>query len=105
MTITGSAGDRTVQANVTSTKTLKAGDYFSIVSGGTYRLHKVLTDYIGTGSNTNLEICPALRSAHTNVACDLSSPEGQFRLASNEQSWSVNEASIYGITFGAFEAL
>jgi len=105
MTLTGAAGDRTVSATVTSTYTLKAGDYFSIVSGGNYRLHKVLQDYVGTGSASNLEIWPALRSAYTNVACDLSAPEGQFRLASNQQNWSINQASIYGITFGAFEAL
>ena len=105
MTITGAAGDRTVSATVTSTKTLKAGDYFSIVSGGSYRLHKVLQDYIGTGSAANLEIWPALRSAYTNIACDLTTAEGQFRLTSNEQAWTVNSASVYGITFGAMEAL
>ena len=36
---------------------------------------------------------------------DLTSASGTFRLSSNQQSWSVNDASFYGITFGAMEAL
>ena len=105
MTITGGVGDRTINATVTSGRTLKAGDYFGIVSGGTYRLHKVLQDYVGTGSASSLEIWPALRGSYTNLNVDLTAAEGEFRLSSNQQSWSINEASIYGITFGAFEAL
>jgi hypothetical protein len=46
-----------------------------------------------------------LRADQSNVAADLTSAAGVFRLSSNQQSWSVNEASIYGITFGAMEAL
>tara|TARA_R100000278_G_scaffold122854_1_gene110235 strand:- start:66 stop:938 length:873 start_codon:yes stop_codon:yes gene_type:complete len=33
------------------------------------------------------------------------SPKGQFRLASNQTSWSVNEASIYGLAFTAIEVI
>jgi len=105
MTITGGVGNRTITSVVTSGRTLKAGDYFGIVSGGKYRLHKVLQDYVGTGSASNLEIWPALRGSYTNLNVDLTSPEGEFRLTSNEQAWTVNSASIYGITFGAMEAL
>jgi len=105
MTITGGVGDRTITSVVTSGRTLKAGDYFGIVSGGKYRLHKVLQDYVGTGSASNLEIWPALRGSYTNLNVDLTSPEGEFRLTSNEQAWTINSASIYGITFGAMEAL
>jgi len=105
MTITGGVGDRTITSVVTSGRTLKAGDYFGIVSGGKYRLHKVLQDYVGTGSASNLEIWPALRGSYTNLNVDLTSPEGEFRLTSNEQAWTIKSASIYGITFGAMEAL
>ena len=104
-TITGSVGDRTVDCVVTSGKTLKAGDYFSLGSGTSTRLYKVIKDYTGTGATTDLEIWPALRAAASSASADLTSASGTFRLASNQQNWSVNQASIYGITFGAFEAL
>jgi len=105
MTITGGAGDRTITSVVTSGRTLKTGDYFGIVSGGKYRLHKVLEDYVGSGASKNMEIWPALRDSYTNLNVDLTAAEGEFRLSSNQQSWSVNDASFYGITFGAMEAL
>lgn len=104
-TITGSTGDRTVDCTVTSGQTLKAGDYLSLGTGTSTRLHKVLEDFTGTGSAADLEIWPALRADATSASADLTSASGTFRLASNQQAWSVNEASIYGITFGAFEAL
>lgn len=107
LAITGTTGERLVDANVPSGETLKAGDYFSLGSGSNMRLYKVLADYTGTGSlEANvLDIWPALRADATASTADLTSASGVFRLSSNEQAWSVNEASIYGITFGAFEAL
>ena len=104
-TITGSLGDRTVDCTVTSGDTLKAGDYIQLGSGSTSKLHKVLEDYTGTGSAADLEIWPALRSTVSSASADLTSPSGVFRLSTNEQAWSINEASFYGITFGAIEAL
>jgi hypothetical protein len=86
---------------------LKAGDYVQIGSGGTARLHKVLQDANSDGSgNVTLELWPHLRTAPAdNAAVTVSSAKGLFRLASNEQAWSINEASIYGITFSAMEAV
>ena len=105
-TAVGSKGDRTISVVITSGKTLLAGDYIQIGTGSTRSLHKVLVDVTGTGSAQDIEIWPAMRltplgSAPVNVL----NTTGIFRLASNQQSWSVNEASIYGITFGAFEAI
>jgi hypothetical protein len=99
-TITGSARDSSV--TVAMTGTLLAGDYIQLGTGTNARLHKVLQDQNGNGT---LEIWPALRADHSSTSADLTSAAGLFRLSSNEQSWSVNEASIYGITFGAMEAL
>jgi hypothetical protein len=99
-TITGSTGDSSV--TVAMTGTLLAGDYIQLGTGSDARLHKVLQDQDGNGT---LEIWPALRANQSSVSADLTSAAGLFRLSSNEQSWSVNEASIYGITFGAMEAL
>ena len=99
-TITGSAGDSSV--TVTMSGTLKAGDYLQLGSGNDSTLHKVLADKSGSGT---LEIWPKLRKARSSVSADLTSASGLFRLASNETAWSVNDASFYGISFGATEVV
>jgi hypothetical protein len=98
-TISGTANSSSV--SVTMTGTLLAGDYIQLGTGLNSRLHKVVQDQSGNGT---LEIWPALRTDYSGSA-DLTSAAGLFRLASNEQSWSINEVEIYGITFGAMEAL
>lgn len=103
--VTGSAGDNTVSAVVPSGQTLLAGDYIQLGSGAGATLHKVLVDYTGTGSAADLEIWPALRVARSSATATLSNTKGVFRLSSNEQAWSINEASVYGITFAAREAI
>jgi len=104
-TITGAVGDSTVQCTVASGKTLKAGDYIQLGAASTATLHKVLVDYVGSGAAKNLEIWPKLRTAHTGVSAVLTNASGVFRLATNETSWSVNDASFYGISFGATEVI
>lgn len=99
-TITGSAGDRSV--TVAMTGTLKAGDYFSLGTGSDSRLYKVLVDKTNGGT---LEIWPALRADASTATADLTTPQGRFRLASSDTNWSINDASFYGLTFGAIEAL
>lgn len=103
--ITGASGDNTVSATVPSGETLLAGDYIQLGSAGTATLHKVLVDYTGTGAAADLEIWPAIRTTHSASSATLSNAKGNFRLSTNEQAWSINEASIYGITFGAMEAI
>tara|TARA_R100001440_G_scaffold795_2_gene2625 strand:+ start:5644 stop:6243 length:600 start_codon:yes stop_codon:yes gene_type:complete len=104
-TITGSAGDNTVSAVVTSGHTFKAGDFFSLGTGSDSTLHKVLEDYTGTGSASDLEIWPSLRKDRTAVSADLTSANGLFRLSSNEFTYSVDQLAVYGISFGAMEAV
>jgi len=99
-TLTGSAGDETV--TVVMTGTLLAGDYIQLGSGSAAKLHQVLLDQDGDGS---LEIWPALRSNYTNETVIFNAPKGVFRLATNISSWSINNASTYGISFEAVEAL
>lgn len=94
-TITGTAGSDAV--TVTMTGTLLAGDYIQIGTG----LHRVLQNRSGSGT---MQIWPALRSSVTSVAAVLTNPVGRFRLMSDEQSWTVNSASFYGIQFTAMEA-
>lgn len=99
-TITGTTGASSV--SVTMTGTLLAGDYIQLGLGSDATLHKVVQDRNGSGT---LEIWPALRKDRTAVAATLTSARGLFRLATNQQNWSINESSVYGITFDAVEAL
>jgi len=99
-TLSGTVGDET--ATVTMTGTLKAGDYIQLGSGSAAKLHQVLVDKTGTGS---LEIWPALRSSYTNELVIFNNPKGVFRLATNVTSWSINNASTYGISFEAVEVV
>lgn len=99
-TITGTAAS--ASPTITMTGTLLAGDYIQIGSGATATLHKVLQDRNGTGT---IEIWPALRSSVTGATVTLTNTVGRFRLSGNQQSFSINEASIYGISFDCVEAL
>ena len=99
-TLTGSAGDETV--TVVMTGTLKAGDYIQLGGGSSARLHQVLLDQNGSGS---LEIWPALRADYSSATVVFNNAKGVFRLSNNVTSWSINNASAYGISFEAVEAL
>lgn len=99
-TLTGSAGS--TSPTITMTGTLLAGDYISLGSGSSTRLHKVVQDRSGTGT---IEIWPALRESVTGASVDLTEAKGRFRLKDNITQWSINEISSYGITFDCVEAL
>ena len=99
-TVTGTSGSSSL--TITMTGTILAGDMIQIGTSADATLHKVLVDQSGNGT---LEIWPALRKERTAVALTLTNAQGVFRLASNDASWSVNEASIYGISFSAVEKI
>jgi hypothetical protein len=90
-----------------TTGILKAGDYIQIGSGAAAKLHKVLDDVDSDSSgNATITIWPDLRAAPSdNAAIVVSGAKGVFRLSTNQSDWDVNEASIYGMTFPAREAL
>lgn len=98
--VTGSAGDETV--DVTMTGSLLAGDYIQLGGGSAAKLHQVLIDQTGNGQ---LEIWPALRSDYSSETAVTDSPKGVFRLNQNISSWSINNASFYGISFEAVEVI
>ena len=86
---------------------LKAGDYIQLGFGSTSRLHKVLED-VDTNSSgeATLNLFPSVRTAPTdNSAVTVSNARGCFRLTSNVTSWDVNTVAVYGVTFGAVEAI
>ena len=86
---------------------LKAGDYIQLGSGATATLHKVLQDVDTSGTGTaTLNLFPGVRTAPSDGAVVVvSDAKGVFRLNTNETSWDINEATIYGISFGAVEAI
>jgi hypothetical protein len=98
--LSGTAGDETV--TVVMTGSLLAGDYIQLGGGSSAKLHQVLEDQTGDGS---LEIWPALRSTYSSSTVVFSNPKGVFRLAGNTTSYSINNTSIYGISFEAVEVI
>jgi len=96
--VTGLAGEETV--DVVMTGSLLAGDYIQL--GSSPKLHQVLVDQTGDGE---LEIWPALRSNYTSEVAVIDSPKGVFRLNQSMSSWSINNASFYGISFEAVEVI
>lgn len=86
---------------------LKAGDYIQLGSGSSATLHKVLEDVDSNASGeATLNLWPKVRTARADGdTVVVSGAKGNFRLAANETSWDIDQAAIYGITFGAVEAL
>jgi len=90
-------------APASQTDYLKAGDYLQV---GT-QLFKVLTsvDTNGSGEAT-VDVWPDVRTSISDgAAVTVQNAKGLFRLSGNEQTFSINEASFYGITFGAVESI
>lgn len=86
---------------------LLPGDWFELEEDGTKRLHKVLAAASANAYGAaTLEIWPRLRAAVADgAALTLVNPRGTWRRASNEQSWGVEPAMIYGIEVEVLEAL
>ena len=100
LSVTGSLGDTSVSATLVGS--MKAGDWFSLGSGSSTRLYKVVQDISGSGT---MEIYPALRAGASSASAEIDEPKGCFRLSSNETAWSINETSSYGISFGGKEVI
>lgn len=99
-TLTGTVGSDS--ATVTMTGTLLAGDYIQLGADSTAKLHQVLEDQDGDGT---IQLWPDLRADYTDATVTFNSPKGVFRLKESITSWSINNASFYGISFEAVEAI
>lgn len=101
-------GELNVKGGIGSvTGYLKAGDYIQLGTASSATLHKVLVD-ADTDANgeMTLDIWPGIRTAPADEATvNLSSAVGLFRLSSPQQNWSINDSSVYGISFEAMEAI
>lgn len=82
---------------------LKRGDWIQII----YRLHKVLDDVNADASgNATIAIWPPIRESPADGSTlTTTNTVGLFRLASNTNKFSINEASIFGFNFNIREAI
>lgn len=94
-------------APASQTDYLKAGDYMQIGLGVSRQLFKVLNDVDTDGAGAaTVDVWPNVRtSIASTTPITVENTKGIFRLSSNEQSFSINEASFYGISFGAMESI
>lgn len=104
------AGTDTIMLTTTGmssqTDYLKAGDYLQINTGADARLHKVLTDVDLSGGDADVMIHPETRQTHyKGDPITLVDAKGVFRLRDDAVNWSVNNASIYGLSFSAIEVI
>jgi len=92
---------------VSATGYLLAGDYIQLGSGSTARLYKVLEDVDTNASGeATLNLWPDLRSSPADDAgVIVINAKGLFRLATNDATWTINNAGFYSISFAAVEAL
>jgi hypothetical protein len=90
-----------------TTNYLKAGDYIQLGTAGTSTLYKVLDDVDSNASGeATVTVWPSVRRTVANdEAVVVSNAKGKFRLASNISSWSINNSSVYGISFDAVEVI
>ena len=95
------------QATASVTGYLKAGDYIQIGTAAGAELYKVLNDADSNASGeVTVDIWPNLRTTPTdNERVYAANTVGLFRLSDNSVTFSIDQATIYGLTFGAVEAL
>lgn len=102
------AGARTIPVkNLEAGVTWKLMDWLQVGSGSSARLHQVIKDGSASGSPADglVEVWPAVRGALADGdAITLASPQGVWRLAQNQRSWSIDLAQTYGIGFNCMEA-
>lgn len=86
---------------------LLAGDYIQLGTGSTSRLHMVTedTDTDG-GGNATIPVWPDIRTSPADDATvTLTNTKGIWRLNDNVSRWDINNASVYGVSFAAVEAV
>jgi hypothetical protein len=101
--VSGNAGDTFFTITMTNqSDTLLAGDYIQVGLESGARLYQVLEDQTGDGT---IEVFPNLRTNYVDELVGTNDPKGVFRLSNNVTSWSIDNASVYGISFDCVEAI
>ena len=71
-------------------------------SSSSARLYLVVEDQ---GGGSTIQVEPKLKTAVTSGSTvTYDSPQGLFRMDSNELMWDTNAVSVYGISFSCSEA-
>lgn len=94
-------------ATASITNYFRAGDYLQLGGASTSELYKILND-VDTNASGELtvDIWPNLRSSPVdNANITGGNTVGLFRLANNQTDFSIDQATIYGLSFRAVEAL
>ena len=86
---------------------LLPGDYIQIGAGAAARLYKNLTAVnADAAGEATLDVWPRIRdSLADGAAIVTAATAGVWRMASNQMTWTVGEAQVYGISFACVEAL
>lgn len=101
--VSGNANDTFFTITMTNqSDTLLAGDYIQVGLESGARLYQVLEDQTGDGT---IEVFPNLRTNYVDELVGTNDPKGVFRLSNNVTSWSIDNASVYGISFDCVEAI
>jgi hypothetical protein len=88
---------------ISITNVLKAGDFFQL---GNYLYMVVNTESSDGSGNAAFDIWPNLRvTPGDGDRLIVTNPQGIFRMATNDQAFSIDEALIYGMAFDCMEAI
>lgn len=85
-----------------NTQILSAGDYLTV---GTNLLQATDDTYSDSSGNANIPVYPLLRGPDDNAEVEITSPWGEFRLATNSINWKLENLITSGITFTAREVI
>ena len=87
---------------ISGTTAFRAGDYIQLGSASSARLYMIVEDQ---GGGSTIQVEPKIKSAATSGSTvTYNSPQGLFRMDSNELMWDTNAVSVYGISFSCTES-
>ena len=94
-------------ADASESKLFKKGDYVQFNSGASSKMHMIIADVASNGSGVaTLAIEPPLSAAlGNNATVTYVSPKCVMRMTTNEQTWSADRISLYGVSFSCEEVL
>jgi hypothetical protein len=98
-------GTLTVSSATANTTTLGiSGATGSFAVGDWLQISTSLYKVVQVNSSSSVEVFPVLRSSYTaGTAITYSNAKGVFRLSEPLTNWSIDNAKIYGVSFGIVE--
>ncbi len=101
----GVTGTLTIASATANTTTLGiSGATGSFAVGDWLQISTSLYKVVQVNSSSSVEVFPVLRSSYTaGTAITYSNAKGVFRLSEPLTNWSIDNAKIYGVSFGIVE--